>query len=178
MSLYDRNYGPINKHTTMFEPFSEGHPNYVGEDTTAFAKSFVRYDVPRSMQYPGRFDNEEWYSVFKQHASRAEKIEVGLEMEMRRLKNIRKSVNRQGIPRSLSIRLATPSWITRRDRDEIHRMKSIVKKLNKQHGRNTWSVDHIIPLHGELVSGLHIPSNLRIMETKGNTEKGNSYEIV
>ena len=171
MSLCDRTYGPINKYTTMFEPVSEGHPDYVGEDTTDFAKSFIQYDVPSSMQYPGRFDNEKWYSVSIRHVSRAE-------MEMRRLKNIRKSVNREAIPRKLAIRLATPSWITRREYDEIHRMKSIVKKLNKKHGRNTWSMDHIIPLRGELVSGLHIPTNLRVMEAKGNSKKGNSFEIV
>ena len=38
-------------------------------------------------------------------------------------------------------------------------------------------VDHIIPLNGKLVSGLHVPSNLRIIAAEDNIEKGNEFEI-
>ena len=178
MSLYDRTYGPINKYTTMFEFAEKGSPDYVGGDDTTFAKSFVRYDVPRSMQYPGRFDDEKWYSVNMQHAAREKKRSKTEQMELNRLRNIQKSANRSpGMHRNKKIMLATPSWTTPAMRKEIKRLKINVKKLNKVYGKRKYSLDHVIPLRGELVSGLHIPENVRIMKRTDNVEKGNSFEI-
>ena len=38
-----------------------------------------------------------------------------------------------------------------------------------------WHVDHIIPLQGKLVSGLHTVENLQVIPAKINMRKGNRY---
>lgn len=61
---------------------------------------------------------------------------------------------------------ATPKWLTAEQKQEI---KEIYSKCPKDH-----CVDHIIPLRGEQVCGLHVPWNLQILPARINESKGNS----
>lgn len=48
-------------------------------------------------------------------------------------------------------------------------------RLSKETG-TPHHVDHIIPLQGELVSGLHVENNLQILTAIDNMTKGNKFE--
>lgn len=41
----------------------------------------------------------------------------------------------------------------------------------------TWDVDHIIPLRGRVVSGLHVWNNLQVVPSSYNRSKGNKYDL-
>ena len=53
--------------------------------------------------------------------------------------------------------------------------KKLVKLRNALVG-GKWSIDHIIPLIGKKVSGLHVWNNLQVIPLSENHRKYNSYE--
>ena len=70
----------------------------------------------------------------------------------------------------------TPIWV---DADEfwmITKVYDLAELRTKMLGVN-WHVDHIIPLQGKLVSGLHTIANLQVIPAKVNFSKSNKYEV-
>lgn len=69
---------------------------------------------------------------------------------------------------------ATPRWLTKEQRLDILQMYRLKRKLSKLLGVD-YEVDHIVPLQGKNVCGLHVPWNLQLLEKSLNRSKGNSY---
>jgi hypothetical protein len=70
----------------------------------------------------------------------------------------------------------TPHWLTEDDHWMIEEAYSLAALRTKMFGFS-WHVDHILPLQGEKVSGLHTPLNLQVIPGKLNDIKGNKYEV-
>ncbi len=64
-----------------------------------------------------------------------------------------------------------PKWLSDQDLADI---RNIYKKARAA----GLHVDHIIPLQGKLVSGLHVPSNLQLLTCSENAAKRNRYEVL
>lgn len=71
------------------------------------------------------------------------------------------------------IRDATPQWA---DHNKIKAIYLAAKAATDTTGV-IHSVDHIIPLRGQLVCGLHIHSNMQVLTASENSRKSNRYSV-
>ena len=69
-----------------------------------------------------------------------------------------------------------PKWVDSKERWMIEEIYILARLRTKLTGV-PWQVDHIIPLQGNLVSGLHTANNLQVILRKDNQSKGNKFTI-
>ncbi|NBW18858.1 MAG: HNH endonuclease [Caulobacteraceae bacterium] len=68
----------------------------------------------------------------------------------------------------------TPSWLTEDHLWMIEEAYEIAEVRSRVTGIS-WHVDHICPLQGKTVSGLHVPWNLQVITAAENIAKGNRF---
>lgn len=68
----------------------------------------------------------------------------------------------------------TPKWLTEDQIDDINFIYMLSGLMSKTTGIQH-HVDHIVPLRGRHVSGLHVPWNLTIIPAKDNLSKNNKF---
>jgi 5-methylcytosine-specific restriction endonuclease McrA len=73
-------------------------------------------------------------------------------------------------------RQATPPWLTRRQKTEIRQLYQIAITMSKTTGEQ-YVVDHIVPLRSDVVCGLHVPWNLRVITREENLAKSNKLPV-
>jgi 5-methylcytosine-specific restriction endonuclease McrA len=69
-------------------------------------------------------------------------------------------------------REATPKWLTPAERLQMRDLYVQARKMTEL-TRERYVVDHIVPLRGEEVCGLHVPWNLRVITQDENLKKSN-----
>jgi hypothetical protein len=70
----------------------------------------------------------------------------------------------------------TPSWLSDDEHWVMQQAYEIAALRTKLFGF-VWHVDHIIPLQGKRVSGLHVPLNLQVIPGVENMRKLNKFEV-
>ena len=69
-------------------------------------------------------------------------------------------------------RQATPKWLTAEQKLEIRLKYRLAIELSRRLGV-PHAVDHIVPLQGEEVCGLHVPWNMEVITQEQNLKKSN-----
>jgi 5-methylcytosine-specific restriction endonuclease McrA len=95
--------------------------------------------------------------------------------DKRRYKKTWKSKNKGVVAASVAsrkahIRQATPRWLTKEQKKQIKGLYIEADRLKTDTGVD-YEVDHIIPIRGGTVSGLHVPWNLRVITAEENQKK-------
>lgn len=117
-------------------------------------------DQQRAASTKWRLENPEWHSAnYRDWA----------------LRNRAKLTAKENERRAAKMR-ATPPWLTDRHRKEIQMVFEKAAQLTAATGI-PHHVDHIVPLKGKSVSGLHVPWNLQILTAFENISKKNRFVV-
>jgi 5-methylcytosine-specific restriction endonuclease McrA len=71
---------------------------------------------------------------------------------------------------------ASPSWLSDTHKEQIE-VLYLLRDFLSEITNKSYHVDHIIPLQGKEVSGLHVPWNLQILEASENIRKKNKLLV-
>ena len=86
--------------------------------------------------------------------------------------NNRGACNAKWMRRYANKKQRTPAWLTDAQHKQIETEYALANWCSTVMGE-PYHVDHIIPLQGKTVSGLHVPWNLQVIPAKLNQQKSN-----
>jgi hypothetical protein len=136
------------------------------EDRLARAKASRKRHLDKYLErgrahYAANKNNEEWRQ--KRRAAVARHLKKYPERHCAK-QNARRAMKLQ----------AMPKWLTQKQRAEI---KALYRKARELSTTTLfqWHVDHIIPLNGTNICGLHVPWNLQLLPAEINSSKGARY---
>lgn len=79
-----------------------------------------------------------------------------------------------GAKRRATLLKATPKWLSEEQTRQIQVEYDLSNWCSTIMGTE-YNVDHIVPLQGKTVCGLHVPWNLQVIPAKENMKKGNRF---
>ena len=106
-----------------------------------------------------------------------EKAQARPDEDKRRYKQNHKAANPDMYREMVSLRRrrfrsATPKWLTPEQKMEIRLKYRLAIELSRRTGVRH-AVDHVVPLQGATVCGLHVPWNLEVLTQEENLKKYN-----
>jgi hypothetical protein len=108
-----------------------------------------------------------WYYANKEYALEQRRI-IGKKW---RTENKEKNSAKNARYRTSKLN-ATPKWLTKEHHNQIESVYWLAQ-LQRELTDTKYHVDHIVPLKGKTVCGLHVPWNLQVLEALDNISKGN-----
>ena len=124
--------------------------------------------------------NSDWYKNNIEHAKQVRKAwnaknkeKLSQANKKWALKNPAKVSAKGGKRRAAKLN-RTPHWLTDDQHNKIKEFYIEARRLTKFYGIK-YHVDHIVPLQGKTVSGLHVPWNLQILTASENSAKRNKF---
>lgn len=125
-----------------------------------YKAQYLSYNVRPEIQ----LRNKEFFKIYNE-THKDENRERKLSWNRRNKEKV-KEIRRyhKGLRRALLLQ-ACPMWAN------LEKIREIYKNRP-----DNVQVDHIIPLKGKLVCGLHVENNLQYLTKKENTEKGNKFD--
>jgi len=137
------------------------------------AKEYREKHPHKNLQY--RNDNAKKISQYRKQRYAKQKLESN-EYSKKYAKENPHKIAATAAKRRAAKKQRTPCWLTEDDHWVLEQAYELASLRTKVLGF-AWHVDHIIPLQGKKVSGLHTPSNIQVIPAVLNLQKYNCYEV-
>lgn len=138
-------------------------------------QQWVRNNPEKSKAQKARYYQTHRERILKeQRETRASKKEVLSEYFRNYKRNNKGKVNATNKKREVAKKQRIPAWLTPDDFWFISEIYDLAALRSAATGV-IWHVDHIVPLQGKSVSGLHVPTNLRVILGQENLAKNNAF---
>lgn len=139
-----------------------------------FAQNLIKHKNSEKAKETGRAwrsNNRKHLTEYMREWRKANPEKVKADAAKNRKKNFQKILVRNR-EREILERRALPPWA---NRDEIMQIYLTAKKLTEESSIK-YHVDHIVPLRGKNICGLHVENNLQILPARENLKKYNRFE--
>ena len=90
-------------------------------------------------------------------------------------RNNKDRINSNTAKRNAAKLQALPKWLTKEELEQIKELYTCAQMFKLYTGQE-YHVDHIVPLQGENVCGLHVPWNLQVIPASENLSKSNKLQ--
>jgi hypothetical protein len=118
--------------------------------------------------------NKEQIIDYQKYYRKANKEKIA-EQKKKYQKDNPAKINAKNAKRRAAKLQATPNWLTLEDLQQIenfYKEAQCLKLLTNQE----YHIDHIVPLQGKNVCGLHVPWNMQILQASDNRIKSNKLQ--
>jgi uncharacterized transporter YbjL len=136
-----------------------------------YRKNNIDKELARSNKY--KQENKETVSINRIARYRKNSV-IEIEKVRAWQKLNRDKVNANQARRRAAKLQAMPRWLTAEDKLKIVEFYKLAKRLEQETGVK-YHVDHIVPLQGINICGLHVPWNLQVIPAYDNISKSNKY---
>lgn len=150
---------------------------------TYYAKTKEARRAEKLASYHRLKESPEWVAQYRnkikaQRAANGRPLEISNPEVKRRYKQTAKgkaNTLANDAKRRTAKMKRTPAWLTEDDFWMIEQAYELAVLRTKMFGFS-WHVDHVMPLQGQVVSGLHVPTNLQVIPGVLNVAKANKYK--
>jgi hypothetical protein len=177
IGAFDKNRKAADGHQAQCKACRKKHAKANKEHIAAYQKEYNKSNKARLAAYRKEYKkvNKEKALAYDKERYQNNKERMRAQMYEYKKANPDKFIALKAKRRAAKLQ-RTPKWLTKEDYAQINFYYAEAKRLEKENGAK-YHVDHIIPMQGDLVSGLHVPSNLQVITAEENLAKGNTFVV-
>ncbi len=145
------------------------------EKIASLAEDYRRFNKEKIIQYQQENKERILRNAKQYYQSNKHKFREHKAKQQKQYRQLNKATYASWAAKRRAEKLkATPHWLTEEQHEKMREMY-ICAQMFKLYTGQDYHVDHIVPLQGKHVCGLHVPWNLQVIVAKENLSKSNKF---